>query len=348
MEQRAFPEIFKSDNHLRLLFVTQTVDRQDSILGFVVRWLEEFVGQGVKLTVFARILQKSDLPPDVRGVEIGKPKVRRILKLWWYSFKYREEYDSVLVHMTPEILVLGWPVWFFLRKKVYLWYIHPKVSWWLRIGSHMCRKIFTATDKSISLGSTKKTVVGHGIDTEVFKPLVEDKNQPVILYVGRISPIKHIESLIEFLGKFHQAHPFDNWIFSLVGSYSGHEEYFENIKQRARELSINDRMIHHEPIEHDRLPEVFSAAYVSLHATPTGSLDKVVLESLACGTPVIAVGQDYLALKGVLNMGDQTTLAKLHEFMLNPKIDLEARQNIIEKHDLRRLIKVLIAEMPIR
>ncbi|MDD5438185.1 MAG: glycosyltransferase family 4 protein [Patescibacteria group bacterium] len=329
----------------RLLFVTQTVDRQDGVLGFVVRWLEEFVAQNVKLTVFARILKKEDLPPDVRGIEIGKPKIRRILKLWWYSIKYRQEYDSVLVHMTPEILVLGWPVWFLLRKKVYLWYIHPKVSRWLKIGSLLCQKIFTATENSISLQTSKKTVVGHGIDTEVFKPVIEDKNQPVVLYVGRISPIKHVESLVEFLGKYHQTYPSDNWIFSLVGSYRGHEDYFESIKKRAAELGIGDRMIQHEPVEHSLLPEVFSAACVSLHATPTGSLDKVVLESLACGTPVIAVGKDYLALRGVMDMNNPRSLEDLHALLMNPKIDIEARQGIIDKHDLKRLISVLVPNL---
>lgn len=345
MEQPVLNEILNQPKPLRLLFVTQTVDKQDSVLGFVVRWLEEFVSQNVKLTVFARVMKKDDLPPDVRGVEIGKPKIRRILKLWWYSIKFRQEYDSILVHMTPEILVLGWPVWFILRKKVYLWYIHPKVSWWLRVGSLMCRQIFTATENSISLSTPKKSVVGHGIDTEVFKPLVEDKNQPVILYVGRISPIKHVETLVEFLGKYHQTFPSDSWIFSMVGSYRGHEKYFEAIKRRANELGIGDRIVLHEPVTHDRLPEVFSAAYVSLHATPTGSLDKVVLESLACGTPVIAVGQDYLALSGVMDMKDQGTLDWLHALMSAPKSDLDARRGIIEKHDLKRLVSVLVTNL---
>lgn len=327
---------------MNFLFVTQVVDRKNTVLGFVVRWLEEFVIQGVNLTVFARVLNKEDLPPDVRGVEMGQPKIRRILKLWFYSIKYRRDYDAVLVHMTPEILVLGWPVWFMLRKKVYLWYIHPHVSCWLRIALVLCRGVFTATERSIKAVTPKKIVVGHGIETDVFKPGLENKTAPLILYVGRISPVKKLEDIFDLLSKYHSRYPDDQWIFSLVGSYAGHESYFDTLKAQAARSGMADRVNHREPVAHDLLPEVFSAARVTVSATPTGSLDKVVLESLACGTPVMVAGKDYLNLAGAVDLFDERAPDHLHELMSNPRVDREAREDIIKKHDLKRLIRVLI------
>lgn len=348
MDVNSLSEILKNDPKLRLLFVTQVIDKQDTVLGFVVRWVDEFVAQGVKLTVFARYLKKYDLPPDVRAIELGQPKIRRIFKLWYSSIKYRNEYDSVLVHMTPEILVMGWPIWFVLRKKVFLWYIHPHVSWWLRVALVLCRNVFTAAERSLNSKTHKKIIVGHGIDTEQFKPLVEDKNQPVILYVGRISPVKKVEDMLEFLGKFHQRFPNDPWIFSMVGSKQGHEAYFDEIKLKAEKFHIADRLIHHPPIEHGRLPEVYSSACVSMNATSTGSMDKVVLESLACGTPVVAAGKDYLELKGVMDISRPDTDDKLHAILLDPKVDIEARGDVIKKHDLKRLVDVLIGHIKAR
>ncbi|MFA6160976.1 MAG: glycosyltransferase family 4 protein [Patescibacteria group bacterium] len=330
---------------LRLLFVTQTVDRNDPVLGFVARWIEEFVAQDVRVTVFARILKKADLPSNVSSEEIGKPKLRRVLKLWFYSIKHRKEYDAVLIHMTPEILVMGWPVWFLLRKKVSLWYIHPHVSWWLRISVNLCKIIFTATERSVNVKTEKKKVVGHGIDTDLFKPTVELKSEPDIYYVGRISPVKRVENIIDFLGSFHKKYPDCPWTFIMQGSSKEHELYYDGLMSQAAKLNIADRFVHKGAVTQNELPSIYSNASVTMSATPTGSLDKVVLESLACGTPVFAVGKDYVELPGVTDMNSEEAHERLYGLLSSPRVDSQARKGITERHDLKRLIASLIKLM---
>ncbi|MFA6099427.1 MAG: glycosyltransferase family 4 protein [Patescibacteria group bacterium] len=329
---------------MNLLFVTQVVDKQDSVLGFVVRWLEEFVAQGVKLTVFVRVLKKEDLLPNVRGIEMGQPKIRRILKLWYYSIKYRRDYDVVLVHMTPEILVLGWPVWFILRKKVFLWYMHRSVTWWLKVALWMSRKTFTGSDLSLRVDTPKKIVVGHGIDTEQFKPL-DVQRKPEVLWVSRIQPRKRLEDSLNFLSEFQRQNPDAPWSMRVIGSAQGQENYLADMRREAERLGMADRIKFEGPMEHNALPDVFAQAAAFISTSQTGSLDKVVLESLACGTPVLAKGEEYAGLAGVTRTSDARAFRLLAEQISNPQVNMEARGGIVRDHDLSRLIGVLVKYM---
>ncbi len=331
--------------NFRLLFVTQVVDHEDPVLGFVIRWIKEFVNQGVKLTVFARKLKLRDLPASVTGFDLGQPKIRRIVKLWYYSIKHRKDYDVVLVHMTPEILVLGWPVWVLLGKRVLLWYMHRSVTWWLKVALWMSRKTFTGSDLSLRVNTPKKVVVGHGIDTDQFKPL-DVQRQPEVLWVSRIQPRKRLEDSLNFMSEFRHQNPDVNWTMRVIGSAQGHEDYLADMQREVERLGMADKIKFEGPMEHDALPEVFAKAAVFISTSQTGSLDKVVLESLACGTPVLAKGEEYEGLQGVVSLADQTVaFSSLRTWLLDPKTNQAAQEGIIKQHDLRRLITRLVQEM---
>ncbi|MHB8831450.1 MAG: glycosyltransferase family 4 protein [Patescibacteria group bacterium] len=331
--------------NLRLLFVTQVVDHEDPVLGFVIRWIKEFVSQGAKLTVFARKLKPQDLPANVIGLDLGQPKIRRILKLWYYSIKHRKDYDVVLVHMTPEILVLGWPIWALLGKRVYLWYMHRSVTWWLKVALWMSRQAFTGSDMSLRVDTPKKAVVGHGIDTQQFKPL-DVQRQPEVLWISRIQPRKRLEDSLNFLSEFQHQNPDINWSLRIIGSAQGQEDYLADIQREAGRLGIADRIKFEGPMEHDVLPDVFARAAAFISTSQTGSLDKVVLESLACGTPVLAKGEEYTGLQGVVSLADQlAAFSSLRSWLIDPKTDQAAQEGVIRQHDLRRLITRLVQEM---
>jgi len=277
---------------------------------------------------------------------MGQPKIRRILKLWRFSIKDRKRYDAVLVHMTPQLLVLGWPVWWLMGKRVYLWYMHRSVTLWLKTALLMCRKAFTGSDLSLRVDSPKKTVVGHGIDTEQFKPIEGLKREPVVLWVSRIHPRKHLEESLEFMASFKQTHPEVNWTVRVIGTAEGEERYLESCKQKAIELGIADRVKFEGPMRHDDLPRVFASAAVMLSNSQTGSLDKVVLEALASGTPVIAENETYKDLAGVMGMTDTIKVqSSLAEILQNPMTNQVARNCIVSGHGLKNLIGNLIIEM---
>ncbi|GEM_PF-299750 len=342
-EMGKFEEKELDNKRLRLLFITQVVDKKDPILGFVVRWIQKFINQNVKMTVFTRKMVYTDLPNGAQGQDLGQPIIKRVLKLWYYSIKYRKDYDKVFVHMTPQIVVMGYPIWLILRKPVYMWYMHKSVTWWLKTALWISKKTFTASNLSLRVDSPKKNIVGHGIDTNQFKPM-DIVRKPEVLWVSRIQPSKKLEESLSFMAEFKQRYPNTQWNMRIIGSSDGNEEYLANIKQEADRLGIAERVIFEGQKNHDELPQVFSGASVFISTSETGSIDKVVLESLACGTPVIAKGAEYHYLQGVVKLQDkETAMQSLNAFLTNPQTNEIARKGVIEGHDLERLIKILIS-----
>jgi glycosyltransferase involved in cell wall biosynthesis len=323
------------------------VDKNDPILAFAVGWIQEFLNNGCDMTIFTRRMVASDLPPGARGQDLGQPVIMRVLKLWYYSFRLRKQYDAVLVHMTPQLLVLGFPVWFVLRKRVYMWYMHRSITWWLKAALGLSKKTFTGSDLSLRLGHPKKTIVGHGIDTDQFRPL-DVPREPVVLWISRIHPRKHLEHTLEFMAEFKSIHPDRLWKLKVIGTAEGYEDYLELMKKKAIDLGVDDKVIFEGAIKREDLPDVYARAAAFMSTSQTGSLDKVVLESLACGTPVFAQGEEYFDLTGVTSLVDRdAALAKLASLLANPITDQSARQGIVQEHDLKRLISRLVKEMSV-
>src|SRR4051812_25119270 len=98
---------------MKLLLFTQTVDEDDLYLGFFHAWIEELAKHFEKITVVCLKEGKHFLPENVEVLSLGKEhgtsRLTRALRVLGYSYQRRREYDSVLVHMNQEyILLAGW------------------------------------------------------------------------------------------------------------------------------------------------------------------------------------------------------------------------------------------------
>src|SRR3989344_2258313 len=186
-----------------ILILTQKVDKNDDNLGFFHRWLEKFAEKTGKIFVIANFIGEYNLPANVQVFSLGKEKrlgrVRRYINFYKYLFKTLPKSDAVFVHMIPAWVVLVWPVAAIYRKKIYLWYTHKSLTFSLRLAEKLVAKIFTASLESCRLNSKKIAVVGHGIDTEHFKPkdFPHDQGAFRLLSVGRVTPSKDYEFLLE-------------------------------------------------------------------------------------------------------------------------------------------------------
>ena len=113
---------------MRLLFVTQKVDKNDGPLGFVHGWIIALAQTFDQVTIICLQKGESSLPPSVRVLSLGKEthpsRLRYVALFWKHILAHRNEYDFVLVHMNQEYVLLGALIWKALGKKVALWYNH--------------------------------------------------------------------------------------------------------------------------------------------------------------------------------------------------------------------------------
>ncbi len=150
-------------------------------------------------------------------------------------------------------------------------------------------------------------VVPCGVNLELFQPvdkeiarqqagLADDK---IILFVGRIEPLKGINHLLKAMSCLQNGRR-PRLVIIGGDEYSRHE--IEQLKKLARDLHIQDSVTFLGLIKHEQMPYFYSAANVCVVPSYYESFGLVALESLACGTPVVAT--DVGDLKSVIRQGE--------------------------------------------
>ena len=185
--------------------------------------------------------------------------------------------------MNPEYLVLGGLLWRLWRKKTVLWYTHKNVDLKLRVATALADEIATASKESFRLRSRKVHVVGHGIDTDFFAPGEPGKRGSAVLSVGRLSKSKRHDLAIEAAALAGRE-------LRIIGD--GPER--KNLELLAQKLHASVRFL--GGLGQAALREEYRTAAYLIHTSETGSMDKVVLEALACGLPVVSTSEVYKTL----------------------------------------------------
>ncbi|PIQ76813.1 hypothetical protein COU78_00740 [Candidatus Peregrinibacteria bacterium CG10_big_fil_rev_8_21_14_0_10_49_24] len=335
---------------MKLLIITQKVDKTDPILGFFHRWIAEFAKQCDGVTVIGQTVGAYDPAKNVTirslGKESGKSRVFQVFRFWKMCFALRKDYDAVLVHMTPIWMVLGAPVWILLRKRRYLWYEARGTRWPLRVSLHVVQKVFSASVHGMPLRSSRSVIVGHGIDTDFFAPGNTERDPHLLLTVGRITASKHLP---EILSAFE--HLPKKFSLMIIGRplTADDAQLAESLKEEIKKKNLGDR-VRMLPATQDALLPLLRRASVFVHASST-SLDKAVLEAFAAGCIVVSTAEAVQPLLSPECQATQDTLAaRIQGVAELPATDKEGiasqqREIIVNNHSLKRLVQRLTAEM---
>ncbi len=130
-----------------------------------------------------------------------------------------------------------------------------------------------------------------GVDLERFRPHPRDQARrslaldarPLILYVGRIERGKGIDLLLEAMAKSAQK----SSRLLVVGGDRSEEEELSRLRGIIQRLGLKGRVVLCGAVLQKRLPLYYSAADVLVLPSRYETFGMVVLEALACGTPVI-------------------------------------------------------------
>lgn len=322
---------------MRLLVVTQIVDTNDSNLGFFHAWLQRIAAQVDSMIVLCLKKGEYQLPANVTVLSLGKeqsPAERHTRNTLGYIFNfyrlafitYRKQYDHVFIHMNPEYVILGGPLWRVSGKKVLLWYTHKAVNWRLRVAAMFASKIFTASKESCRLKTKKVEVVGHGIAVDAFSSRGDiDEGDPIrFLSVARISPVKDLETVILAVAEMKKtfARPL---LLDIVGDAitAADFEYEKTLRELVVRLNLGDVVHFLGGKTQGDLKALYPDHDIFLHTSKTGSIDKVVLEALAAGLEVFTTSEAYGGFEEVLNRvhgNDQKKLAEAIEKKINAGI----------------------------
>lgn len=106
--------------------------------------------------------------------------------------------------------------------------------------------------------------------------------QKYALYIGRLHPIKNLETVLNAWAKIQPP----GWKLKLVGS--DEEGYQHKLQSLSGELGISDQVEFHSPVYDDQKWNIIRGASLSFLVSHSENFGLSAAESLGCGVPVIA------------------------------------------------------------
>jgi len=283
---------------MKLLIITQKVDINDDNLGYFHSWLEK-LAEKADIFVIGNYVGKYDLPENVKVFSLGKERrVGRLVKIFkyqWFLLKLLPRVNGVFFHMCPEYVLGAHLLPKIFRKKTLLWYTHKSVNWKLKLAEKLTDKIFTASKESFRLPSRKVEITGHGIDVNKFKSQKSKvkSDKFTIITVGRIAEVKNLHLLIETAGILKNKN--FNFEIRVAGApiLESDKIYFEKLKNLIKEKKLDDIVEFVGPIPNKYIAEFYQSGDLFINLSDTGSLDKAVLEAMACGLKILTSNEAF-------------------------------------------------------
>jgi teichuronic acid biosynthesis glycosyltransferase TuaC len=190
--------------------------------------------------------------------------------------------------------------------------------------------------RELGVSKDRIHVIANGVDTDMFRPTGDKAvlreqlglgwDGRLIVTLAHLGPRKgHIE-VINALARLP-----DDVKLVLVGADIEGGKNERILRELAQKLNLTDRVILTGPQPYDKMPLYLNAADISVLASYREGCPNVVLESLACGTPVIAtdVGQvpELLPVPDygrIIPVRDVDALVKAFTEVLNTPFSAEA------------------------
>jgi len=327
---------------LKLLFITQKIDCRDDLLGSIYAWLNNLAVQVERLEVICLFLGEHHLPPNVFVHSLGKEKGLAKLGYVWNFYKiilpliFLKKINGIFVHMNQIYVYLLWPLWPVLKIShiaLVWWKAHAKLSRSAKLARFLVDRVVTSVAVAYNINSSKRRIIGQGIDTEKFRP----KLKPLVLgqvdmaAIGRISPVRQYEVLLLALNKARLNNPGKNFSFWIYGqpALPSDQAYFVKIKKLLVELNLQSLVFFAGAVPNADLPEKINQADFIVNPGGSGSLDKSIVEAYACGKIVVDSNQ---ASQEILAQSDLTVFDRqIFSFIMGRADSLsEAIQRVID------------------
>lgn len=303
---------------MKIAILTPTFSHYSGIDRVAEQQAIEYAKKGNKVTVFA--LESSIKPRGFKIEKLGMPKSlfwQRIYRLLFFmdtkKIKNASEklkgYDIMISHFYP----MNW-IAHCARKKYgvkYIYYNHGIgysglfgnlfENIYMKLFGLFSRLSLKNADSAVSISKfmqrelKKETgldskVVYNKIDRMKFKKGIDgsrirkrlgiDNDEKLLLFVGRLSPHKNVDALIEIFGIINKEMP--NTKLLIIGKPT-FPKYYGKLKGMA-----NKNVIFREFVDDDVLPYYYAASDLYVTASLWEGFNLPAAEAQACGKKVVA------------------------------------------------------------
>ena len=283
---------------------------------------------------------------------------KRLGSGWFVNFQLhallkKHRCDVCFIHMAHRWGYRLFPALKWHQLPLLLWYAHGSVSWHLKAALACVDRVVTSTPEGFRLPSPKVHIIGQGIDTALFTVPETLAVQPEIVFVGRISERKRVRDVIAAFAALRALQPETAWHLKLVGPCLTPEDkaYKQALEAEVAAQSLTPFVQFTGGLEQAETANLYHTAALHLNLSETGSMDKTVMEALACGCPVLT---SNIAFRGALAAHPlmltqditPTHLAmRMAEITANPPPRLTLRTLVEGQHDQAAWVQKIIQHL---
>jgi len=295
------PRLRSIRGEINLLVCTEAIDRNDPLLGFFHDWVQEFARHAHRVHVICLGYGARNLPANVMEHSLGKEVIRssgtgvfRVLKRLRYSARFlgnawrlRKQYDTVLVHLSPEYILLAGFLWHLLGKRIGFWYNDKEASLLVRFAIKLSDVVFYSSRDSFVAKSPNARLIPMGVDTDIYVTHERKAASNSLLFLGRITPKKKLDTILAGFAQVRER--VKDAVFDVYGeARPGEEKYASEVRSRFAELERGGAISYRGSVLHDKTPHVYGSHDIFIHVGSMRGFNKTLYEAMAAGCLVIS------------------------------------------------------------
>jgi glycosyltransferase involved in cell wall biosynthesis len=193
-----------------------------------------------------------------------------------------------------------------------------------------------------------KNIFKPGIDPSELKKMYGVRDEKVLMFVGRLHPVKRLDLLLRAAAKLN-----DHFKLFIVGTGVLENE----LKETAKSLGIAEKVIFTGAIHYAEMPKYMNMADLIVMTSLTEGQPRVLIEAMSCGTPAVGTNVSGIndtiddGVTGYLASDDPEDIArKISQALANETFPKMCRAIALEKYSNeacarkeRQLFKELLA-----
>ena len=198
----------------------------------------------------------------------------------WWAVLFAVLCRALSIPYCP--IVAGWGV---STRRSLRWYYANALRTIVHTEAH--RRLF----EQAGISTSNFSVMPMGVDTDLFasKPIAayrQGDESVRLVHVGRIVATKNLLAALRAFSVVREAIP--SSCLDVLGPV-GDQDYWKQVNRYVDQHRLNDHVVFHGEVENERLPPLYQAADLMIHPSLSESFGFAVAESMACGTPVVAL-----------------------------------------------------------
>lgn len=280
----------QSDNHLKILFYAQSINKKDPVIADTFNRVEHLKSHNSVSCVDV---------VSLRGVSLGKyhyvlgsetqSKVMSLFRFYKVVVPLlkKKKYDIVYVYMCPTHLILFWFLKPFFRFSLVAWFAHTVYKPFTKFSLERFPKLWLSVNKAQApFNFSHIRYIGQGVELSEFSYEKRDKKYDLVT-TGRITPLKKIDLMVEALAMLRDQQGLKYTLAVCGEAYIDSDQaYKKTLLKLVEKHHLQDQVYFLGSVNRDDLKGILNQSRAFIFTIP-GGIGKATLEAISCGLPLI-------------------------------------------------------------